>query len=70
LDTTIVRNGFFFDPVLWQIVTFLGYSAATAGVPDGDTAPPTDATAANARAATPLAIPARKSHRAFPVLIG
>jgi hypothetical protein len=49
----IVTNGFFFECVWWQIVTFLGYWDAAAGVRDGDTAAPIDASAPTARAVIP-----------------
>jgi hypothetical protein len=52
-ETMIVTNGFFLECVRWQIVTFLGYWDAAAGVRAGDTAAPIDATAPTARAVTP-----------------
>jgi hypothetical protein len=44
-ETVIVTDGFFFECVRWQIVTFFGYCEATGGLPAGETAPPIDASA-------------------------
>jgi hypothetical protein len=51
-ETRIVRNGFFFEPVRWQIVTFFSYCDAEAGALAGETAAPTDPSPATAKAAT------------------
>lgn len=62
-ETMIVTNGFFLECVRWQIVTFLGYWDAAAGVRAGDTAAPIDATAPTARAVTaPTAAPRPQPH--------
>ena len=68
--TRIVLYGFFRDFVRWQIVTLPPYCSVAAGVPEGDTAAPTDASAANASAITPPARAARNGSRAITALIG
>ena len=64
--TRMVTNGCFFDPVLWQIVTFLPYwywCDESGYEPAARTAPPIDAARANptavALAASPMRIPRR-----------